>query len=289
MCTPWFHNELAEPDVSKFVDLAHGRATAAILAEATSGDPSTSARWEGVLRPEGLDPELRAAFTDHQGCWGVVTLHREAGRPGFERPEADLLTRLGPVVADGLRRITVLQQALTGDLDGPGLVLIRPDGEVTPGTEAGARWLEQLVPPQGHKAQASLLTLRELVTSGLDHGRRVKVRARDGRWVTLHAAPMLEGDGTLVVVIEPSRPADIAALIGRAYGLSDRELEVALAVARGESTEGIAGALHISPHTVRDHLKSTFAKTNTAGRTELVGRLFIDHYASRLFADVDGH
>ncbi|WP_030670263.1 LuxR C-terminal-related transcriptional regulator [Streptomyces sp. NRRL B-1347] len=49
-------------------------------------------------------------------------------------------------------------------------------------------------------------------------------------------------------------------------------------VARGTPTAEIASGLCVSAHTVRDHLKSLFAKTRVSSRGELVARLFTEHY-----------
>lgn len=52
-------------------------------------------------------------------------------------------------------------------------------------------------------------------------------------------------------------------------GLSDRELEVALAVAGGASNKAAARALGISPRTVSTHLSHIYRKLNVSSRTEL--------------------
>jgi len=77
---------------------------------------------------------------------------------------------------------------------------------------------------------------------------------------------------------EPERP-DAPALVG--YGLTEREQEVTQLVLRGGSTTELAKALGVSPHTVQQHLKSIFEKTNVNSRGELVAKVYFDCYDLR--------
>ena len=90
------------------------------------------------------------------------------------------------------------------------------------------------------------------------------------------------------MIVEPTSPGEVAELLTRAHGLSPRERDVALGLTRGATTEVLSLRLGVSPHTVRDHLKSVFRKTGTTSRTELVAHLFASWYAERLF-DTDPH
>ncbi len=53
-------------------------------------------------------------------------------------------------------------------------------------------------------------------------------------------------------------------------GLSDRETEVLHLVQRGLSNKGIGEELHISPNTVKTHLRAIFEKTGVRSRFELI-------------------
>lgn len=284
LCQPWFDNELLEDDLNKFAELAD-RARAAILSDTQGHEDSR--RWRDVMRPEGLDGEVRATFVDGTGCWGVVELHRGVGQPDFFPDEARLLVAIAPHVAAGLRRIAVEREALADPrADGPGLLLVHDDGTVQPGTEAGAGWLDLLLPGHGQQTPTSMHALAALVRDPVQRPRAVRLRAADGRWVTLHASPMTTDGGSTAVIVEPTSPHEIGAILALAYGLSEREREVTMAIARGEDTDAIARRLHISPHTVRDHLKASFGKVGASSRTELVARLFHDHYADAFFQRV---
>ena len=71
----------------------------------------------------------------------------------------------------------------------------------------------------------------------------------------------------------------MAPILSRLYGLSQREREVAAALARGDSTKRIAARLGISPHTVKEHVERACDKIGVSGRRALVARLYFDAYA----------
>ena len=87
----------------------------------------------------------------------------------------------------------------------------------------------------------------------------------------------------IVMVIEPASSFEIAPIIVEAYGLTAREQEITLALARGLSTIDVAGELFLSAHTVRDHIKSIFAKLVVSSRGELVAKIFADYYGPALY------
>jgi DNA-binding NarL/FixJ family response regulator len=66
-----------------------------------------------------------------------------------------------------------------------------------------------------------------------------------------------------------------------AYGLTSREQTVTELVCRGLSTREIGARLHISEHTVQDHLKSIFDKAGVRSRRELVATILREQYMPR--------
>ena len=81
-------------------------------------------------------------------------------------------------------------------------------------------------------------------------------------------------------VFEPAKPSEIVPIITEAYELSPRERDITQLIARGLGTADIADRLHLSAHTVRDHVKAIFDKVRVSSRGELVAKLFAEHYAT---------
>ena len=100
----------------------------------------------------------------------------------------------------------------------------------------------------------------------------------------LHASCLpgaVPASDVIVMVIE-RLSFEIAPIIVEAYGLTVREQEMTLALAQGLSTIDVAGELFLSTHTVRDHIKSIFAKLAVSRRGELVAKIFADYYGPAL-------
>lgn len=101
-----------------------------------------------------------------------------------------------------------------------------------------------------------------------------RARTTDGHWLDVHASRLQDPRGDrIAVVLERADGHAIAQLMLAAHGLTPREVDVARLVLRGTPTATIADTLHISRHTVQDHLKAIFDKVGVHSRRELVGRL----------------
>ena len=114
---------------------------------------------------------------------------------------------------------------------------------------------------------------------------RLRVRTRAGQWAVLHASwlELAQGEpARIAVIIEAAAPAEIAAVIMQAYGLTGRERTITGLVCQGRSTQQIAAELWISPATVQDHMKSIFDKTGVRSRREVIAVILRDHYLPAL-------
>ena len=104
-------------------------------------------------------------------------------------------------------------------------------------------------------------------------GAHALLRADDGRWVMIEAAPLEGGaDAQIAVTLRSATAGETFDLLCRAYALSRREREVVEALLAGLDTRALAQRLSISRHTVQDHLKSVFEKLGVHSRRELLAK-----------------
>src|SRR6185437_12033507 len=96
------------------------------LDRATRGHRPASARYREIMGPLGLGDELRAALIAGKECWGVLCLHRENASHGFDGQEVDLIRRVSPHVAEGLRRAITTRPAaaVPAGTAAPGIIVL---------------------------------------------------------------------------------------------------------------------------------------------------------------------
>ena len=184
------------------------------------------------------------------------------------------------------------------------MLLLSDDLALVAATPAAERWLAEVaahdwppqyaLPPAVYAVAGRLLAVERSGTAVPELLPRARLRTARGQWLVLHASRLAGAavPAQIAVIFEVARPAEITPLIVEAYELSKREGEITQCVARGLSTAEIAAQLHISAHTVQDHLKAIFDKLGVRSRREVVGQLFAQQYQPRIVAgaglDTDG-
>jgi DNA-binding CsgD family transcriptional regulator len=277
-------NEFGSDDVNKFASLAVSATHVASLDDATRSDRSASPRYRDIMGPLGLGDEMRVALIAGAECWGYLCLHREDDWLGFSPSEAAVMARLGPHIAHALRQAILLHGSpATNDTLAPGVVLLADDLSVVAITPEAEHLLSlvddarasNLPLPVAVYTVAAALAATERGTAASETLPSARVRTMLGRWLNVHASRLhgRPGEQRIAVVVEPSEPRATVPLLLAAHGLSPREAEVVRLVLRGASTQAIADALHISRHTIQDHLKAVFDKVGVHSRRDLVGQL----------------
>lgn len=269
--------ELSQDDFTKFVDLARAGVAAESLSAATEGRLELSRRWKAVYEPGGFGDELRAVFCTGDVCWGHACLTRTADAPWFTRREVDLVARIAPHVAHGIRTGLLLDDAWFDPAqETPGIVVLDDEGRVVSSTPRALDWLG---PVDDHRLQRSAVVhevamrARALAAGDLDGApAAAKVRAVSGEWLVVRGS-CLETEGQTAVLLEPARRADVAPLLMHLHELTPRERQVAQLLLTGMSTGDIAADLWITPDTLKGHVKSIFAKLGVSSRPELFARL----------------
>jgi DNA-binding NarL/FixJ family response regulator len=174
---------------------------------------------------------------------------------------------------NGREAVTLVQQLR------PDVVLLDVEMPVMGAREAMERMLESSPLPR-----VVIVTMhddprlvRELIGLGA-----VAYLVKSATMEELHAAvhtaansPIGPGED-VVVVATPKALRDRA----EADGLSERELEVLLMVARGMSNQQIASSLHLSEATIKRHLANIYPRIGVSSRGEAVWRALSERWIS---------
>ncbi|WP_436794872.1 helix-turn-helix transcriptional regulator [Actinospongicola halichondriae] len=286
-CVPFWDNELLDPDFNKFNDLARSIDPVATLAEVTDGDLGRSPRFNNLYAASGASDELRVVFTAGSTCLAIGAFVRCDGDVYSPTEVSDVRNLLVPatnVLRSALAHVT---EPLTSR--GPVVVLLDADGKVVSQSADADEVLDDLRIEVDGVLPGTILVAASRARSSRSTTRlTTRLRGTSGRWVRLHVTPMEGDDGIVSVTIDAAGPGDLVPILLDSYGLTERESDIVLLVCRGTGTKEIASELAISVHTVRDHLKSIFEKSNVTSRGELVARLFSNHVLE-LFEDNVSH
>lgn len=282
-----YDSEYGVADVASHRSLAAG-APARVLSQATGGDLSRSHRFRTLLAPMGWTHELRAAATDRAGTWGFLHLYRDDTHADFTADELDLVRRLGPTIAAGMRQSLLRGVATTVPVTRAPAVWVLDEhyrlAQSTPGSEALLGALRDDEAPSGETPEILVgmaAMARAAVAATAPGGEpsvpRLQVPTTDGDWLTLHANVLetVSGGGAERTVITgvPAGPADLLELTLLAHRLTPAERTTVALVLSGRSTKQIAEELVLSAHTVQDRLQDVFGKIGVRSRRELVALL----------------
>lgn len=267
-------SEYTGTEPNNFAELLRRPRPIARMSDAPHREVVRSVRINDLLKPQGLEHELRAAFRVDEACWGVGSIFRDGGHDFTDR-EVEFLGAVTATLA-AATRIAVRAAHPPGPAAvGPVIVLAGLHGELRAATSAAAAWLAEVEDAAPGRFTMTLHSVVAQAHASRSGTARARMRDAGNSWVVLQASRLITGDDPqqMVVTVEPATTHDVATLLLAAYGVTAREREVCLEVLSGSPTADIARHLFISPHTVHDHLKSLYGKVGVGSRGELVARL----------------
>ncbi|MBO0882369.1 MAG: hypothetical protein J2P17_18950 [Mycobacterium sp.] len=263
----WRNELLDDSDVYKLADLATRPTPVVALSELDAAAAAESPRIQRILRPAGIGHGLRVMVRIGGSSWGHGAIYRELGSRDFDADEKSFLTDAAGEIAEGLRRSLSCRPSPGADVLVPGVVVFDVAGRVL-STTAPANRLIALIPGAATSALYAVA-----IAAGRRDDASARVRLIDGRWLLVQGGRMHGAFGEPVqvaVTLLPAPPADLTSVLLRLHRLSARERQVAELLMRGPRTEDIAAQLHISYHTLRDHVKAVLTKVGARSRSELM-------------------
>lgn len=235
--------------------------------------------FEYHLSLHGYRHELQTVCAAGQRGRAFLTMTRRAGAGSFEPRHARLLDALAPHVAAGIQAAAT-REALQAPLArSVGVIMLDERGEVELANTPGERWLSTPDAPGRPGRVWALHVLAGLLRRSLSEDAALEVPEiemadpRSGALHRLRAERVVGADGAprSIILLEPSgSPSRVETLLR--LGLTRREAEVCLGVLRGASLDLLALETGLSAHTVRQHLRSAFAKLGVSSRREVMLR-----------------
>lgn len=276
--------EYGPPDINTFAEIARRHPPVGVLSIDTDAQPDSCRRHRDFMSPRfGFTDELRVVLLSRGASWGALALYRGQADPPFTAADAEQLAAVSELIADAIQRSLFspdptppTAHSLPTATAGPAVLIIDAGNQLTHQSPAARAAIDELGGWDHGSLPANVLAVVASTRTNSTHS-ETQTQGRHGHWLSLRAAPL---DGPpdrrdVVVTIEPTPRTTLSRLALTAHGLTVREEEVALLVLQGADTTAIATALHLSPHTVQDHLKKVFTKLGVTSRREMTARLIL--------------
>lgn len=270
--------EYGEPDVNQFVDVAARPVPVGVLSVDTGGHPERCRRLSAYMTPQfGFVDELRLACRSGGTTWAALALYRRRGEAFFTAAEGAVLGAVHEVVATAVRDALFADAGAGRHGSGIPVVLVVDDDDRVTGMSAAAERLVDDLGGWDHGALPAGVLAVAASARARDSWATAHVRGLSGAWVTVQGLPLTgtAGQRSVVLTVAAATGATVGAMTIAARGLTLREQDVVGLVLQGASTKAIAAALHLSPHTVQDHLKAVFTKLGVSSRRDLVARFAV--------------
>jgi DNA-binding CsgD family transcriptional regulator len=261
------------------------------------GDLQRTQFYDEVLRPQEVGHDGMISLARKKDFQAAFNVCRTLRQGPFEPDEQRLLEWLSP----HLRRSAALgfhiesydsiRNAAFDVLDrlSDGVIILDRKASVlfanvaARGLETeGAMRLRQPITTSSPAHSQRLTELIKLTLNGGAGGTMSFPRDVDGHLLTIMASPIRSRDtgrfsdagfrdaAVLLFIVDPANRRSIPlGQIMDAYGLSQAEARVALAMSSGNTVGEAAEWLNLSPNTIKTHLRRVFAKTATGRQVEL--------------------
>jgi DNA-binding CsgD family transcriptional regulator/PAS domain-containing protein len=275
--------------------LAGGAGVYHELALAERRELQASPFFQEVCAPHGVRYTTGLSVPWRGGEAAVCVAFDRADAHGYD-PAADAPLRLlVPAFEAGLAhraRLAAAHGRLGATLDAlpDAVALFDADGAERYRNRALRTLLD--AEPEAEALMRAAATLARTATPGASGGaaaaapgaalvaaQRVVEGAVDAYRLRVGLAPASAGLGTadpgVLVSIDRRSPLPSPAAAQQRHGLTPREAEVALHVARGATNADLAARLHISPHTARHHVAAVLRKLAVASRAAVAHALLL--------------
>src|SRR5579884_426052 len=231
--------------------------------------------YQAIFRPLHLEHQMAISLPTTPRQVVGITVNRTD--PDFSERDRTLLDLVRPYVAQAHRQMALLarlDQAMAAR--DHGVILLSPAGAVEFATARALAWLSAYFGPAPTLASlpddvAAWVRARQICPDGEPLPLATPlVAARDRRRLVVDLLPGPSG-ATLLLREEESPDVSPAALA--TLGLTWREAEVLVEVARGRTAAEAADTLYVSRRTVQKHLEHAYRKLGVTNRAEAIAAI----------------